>query len=124
MGRIGLNAFRIGAAPAALVLAAVLTLALLHVRSDGVLPTIRGIGGPFALVDHHGKAVTERNYLGKPTLVFFGFTFCPDVCPTTPVDLSNQLSELGPDADRLNVVFISARSGTRYAAAARSFSPR
>ncbi|MHB0670492.1 SCO family protein [Roseomonas mucosa] len=40
------------------------------------------IGGPFALTDHRGRAVTERDFLGKPTAVFFGFTSCPDVCPT------------------------------------------
>jgi protein SCO1 len=65
------------------------------------------IGGPFRLTDHHGKAVTERDYLGKPTLVFFGFTFCPDVCPTTLFELSNRLQELKSDADRLNVLFIT-----------------
>jgi protein SCO1 len=51
--------------------------------------------------------VTERDYLGKPTLVFFGFTFCPDVCPTTLLELSNLLKGLGPAADRLNVLFIT-----------------
>ena len=65
------------------------------------------IGGPFALVDHRGKSVTERDYLGKPALVFFGFTNCPDVCPTTLYQLSNMLDQLKSDADRLNVLFIT-----------------
>jgi len=65
------------------------------------------IGGPFTLVDHHGMAVTDRDYVGKPTLIFFGFTFCPDVCPTTLLELSNRLQELKSDADRLNVLFIT-----------------
>jgi cytochrome oxidase Cu insertion factor (SCO1/SenC/PrrC family) len=65
------------------------------------------IGGPFALVDHRGKSVTERDYLGKPALVFFGFTNCPDVCPTTLYQLSNMLKRLKSDADRLNVLFIT-----------------
>jgi len=65
------------------------------------------IGGSFTLVDHHGNQVTERNYLGKPTLVFFGFTFCPDICPTTLYELSNVLGELKEDAAKLNVLFIT-----------------
>ena len=71
------------------------------------MPVVAGIGGPFALVDHHGKAVTDRDYLGKPTLVFFGFTNCPDICPTTLSELTTRLDELGSDADRLNVLFIT-----------------
>jgi protein SCO1 len=68
---------------------------------------INRIGGPFKLVDHRGKTVTEQNFLGKPLLVFFGYTFCPDVCPTTLFELSTQLKELGEEADRLNVLFIT-----------------
>src|SRR5262249_6253388 len=54
-----------------------------------------------------GKPVTDRDYLGKPTLVFFGYTHCPDVCPSTLLEITNQLQELGADADRLNVLFIT-----------------
>lgn len=61
----------------------------------------------FELVDHWGQAVQPRDWLGRPTLAFLGFTFCPDVCPLTLSDLSDWLEELGPDADRLNVVLIS-----------------
>jgi protein SCO1 len=64
-------------------------------------------GGPFALVDHYGKSVTDRDYLGKPSLVFFGFTNCPNVCPSTLMEITNLLQELGPDAGRLNVLFIT-----------------
>ena len=71
------------------------------------VPAKSKIGGPFALIDHHGRSVSERDYLGKPTLVFFGFTSCPDICPTTLFELTKQLEELGPDADHLNVVFIT-----------------
>jgi protein SCO1 len=83
----------------------VATLTWMHPR--GQLAGINRIGGPFALVDHHGETVTERNFLGKPMLVFFGYTFCPDVCPTTLFELSTQLKELGEEADRLNVLFIT-----------------
>jgi len=65
------------------------------------------IGGSFELVDHRGKPVTERDYLGKPMLVFFGFTFCPDICPTTLLELSNRLAELKSEAEQLNVLFIT-----------------
>jgi protein SCO1 len=90
---------------AALILAAVLVFAIIQSRLQ--LPAGSAIGGPFELVDQRGKPVTDRDYLGKPTLVFFGYTFCPDVCPTTLLDLTNLLKELGSDADRLNVLFIT-----------------
>jgi protein SCO1/2 len=66
-----------------------------------------GIGGPFSLIDQHGRRVTERDFQGKPSLVFFGFTFCPDICPTTLTELTGQLKELGPRADALNVIFVT-----------------
>jgi protein SCO1/2 len=66
------------------------------------------IGGSFMLVDHTGKTVTEKSYLGRPVLVFFGFTNCPDVCPTTLFELTNRLEILGPVADRLQILFITA----------------
>lgn len=59
------------------------------------------IGGPFTLVDTNGRQVTEKSLLGKPTAIFFGFTFCPEVCPTTLTEMSAALDALGPDADRL-----------------------
>ncbi|WP_184721974.1 SCO family protein [Caulobacter sp.] len=65
------------------------------------------IGGPFNLIDQDGKPVTEKSLLGKPTAVFFGFTYCPEVCPTTLADLTASLQALGRDADKLNVVLIS-----------------
>jgi len=65
------------------------------------------IGGPFNLIDTNGKPVTEKSLLGKPTAIFFGFTYCPEVCPTTLADITAWLTTLGPDADKLNVVFVS-----------------
>lgn len=65
------------------------------------------VGGAFQLVDQDGKAVTEKDLLGKPTAIFFGFTFCPEVCPTTLTEMTGWLKDLGPDADKLNVVFVS-----------------
>jgi protein SCO1 len=65
------------------------------------------IGGSFTLVDQDGRTVTEKNFLGKPTAYFFGFTNCPDACPTALADMTARMAALGDDANRLNVVFVS-----------------
>lgn len=65
------------------------------------------LGGPFTLVDTQGRTVTDKDLLGKPTVYYFGFTYCPEVCPTTLLAMTNWLKALGPDADKLNVVFVS-----------------
>ena len=97
------------------VLVAGVTIAVLvseDVR-DSVLGTpgegtgIANIGGPFQLVDDTGRTVTEKDFLGKPTVMFFGFTHCPDVCPTTLYELSTWLQDLGPDAEKLNAVYVT-----------------
>lgn len=75
--------------------------------NPGSLPLSASIGGPFNLQGPDGKRFTEKDFLGKPFGVFFGFTNCPDVCPTTMLELSNRMQELGPDADKLRLVFIS-----------------
>ena len=61
----------------------------------------------FDLTDHRGNQVRPTDWLRRPTIVFFGFTWCPDVCPTTLIDISGWLEELGADAERLNTVMIS-----------------
>lgn len=66
------------------------------------------IGGPFTLVDGTGATVTERDFLGRYMLVFFGYTYCPDVCPTMIATLSDALEILGPEvAEGIVPVFIS-----------------
>jgi protein SCO1 len=65
------------------------------------------IGGPFTLTDQDGRAMTDQELKGKPFLVFFGFTHCPDVCPSTLFDVSEVLRNLGPDADRAAALFIT-----------------
>jgi protein SCO1/2 len=65
------------------------------------------IGGPFQLTDQNGKAVTDKSLKGKPTLIFFGYTHCPDVCPTSLFEISEVLRALGKDADKVNAYFVS-----------------
>ncbi|RXH00105.1 SCO family protein [Bradyrhizobium zhanjiangense] len=65
------------------------------------------IGGPFQLTDQNGKAVTDKSLKGKPTLIFFGYTHCPDVCPTSLFEISEVLRAMGKDADKVNAIFIS-----------------
>lgn len=65
------------------------------------------IGGPFQLVDQNGRPVTEASLRGKPSLVFFGYTFCPEVCPTTLANMSRWLNNLGPGGDKLNVFYVT-----------------
>jgi len=61
----------------------------------------------FDLTDHEGHPVGPEFLVGRASMVFFGFTYCPDVCPTTLADISGWLDEMGADAQRLNVVFIT-----------------
>lgn len=88
-----------------LLVATAVALTLIS-RRPQLIPSA-GIGGTFSLIDQRGRLVTEKNYLGKPMLVFFGFTFCPDVCPTTLMEMTERLQELGADADKLNVLFVT-----------------
>ena len=65
------------------------------------------IGGPFQLTDQSGATVSDKSLEGKPTLIFFGFTHCPDVCPTSLFEISEVLRAMGKDADGVNAFFIS-----------------
>jgi protein SCO1/2 len=69
------------------------------------------IGGPFQLVDQDGRPQTQALLKGKWSAVFFGYTFCPDVCPTTLQTLAEAQDRLGPKARRFQVVFISVDPG-------------
>jgi protein SCO1 len=100
----------------ALVLAAFLTGLVISLGAilivSGRLSTASGpqaaaIGGAFRLIDQNGRTVTDRDLKGEPSLVFFGFTHCPDICPTTLFDISEVMHALGPDADRAHAVFIT-----------------
>lgn len=84
-------------------------LALMMWLLDGPRGAIApaAIGGPFQLVDQSGATVTGDKLQGKPTLLFFGYTHCPDICPTTLFDISELLKAMGKDADRVNAYFVS-----------------
>jgi protein SCO1/2 len=86
------------------------------------------IGGPFQLTDQAGRTVTDKDMQGRPSLVFFGFTHCPDVCPTSLFEISEVLRAMGKDADRVNAYFISVDPERDTSAAMKdylsSFDPR
>ena len=71
------------------------------------VPAPAAIGGPFQLTDQSGTTVTDKSLQGRPSLIFFGFTHCPDVCPTSLFEISEVLRALGKDADRVNAYFVS-----------------
>ncbi|MEQ8396309.1 SCO family protein [Thalassobaculum sp.] len=65
------------------------------------------IGGPFELVDQSGRTVTDQTLIGKWSLIYFGYTFCPDVCPTSLTVMTQALDQVGPAADKVTPVFIT-----------------
>jgi protein SCO1/2 len=72
-----------------------------------LLKPVTGIGGPFSLLDQKRRPFTEKELEGKPTALFFGYTFCPDVCPTTLLEATTWMKDLGAESDRLRIVFVS-----------------
>ncbi|MBM3479596.1 MAG: SCO family protein [Alphaproteobacteria bacterium] len=92
------------------------------------LPAGPRVGGSFSLVDHDGRRVTEANYRGRALAVFFGFTHCPDVCPAALARMAEMLDALGPDAERLQPLFVTVDPARDTPAALRDyvahFSPR
>jgi protein SCO1 len=88
-----------------LVLAAVLAAtSYVSSRSPAAIGTV---GGAFRLEDQTGAPVTDQDLKGRPYLVFFGYTHCPDVCPTTLFEMSEVFKALGKDANRIGAVFIT-----------------
>jgi protein SCO1/2 len=65
------------------------------------------VGGPFTLVDQNGRTVTEVDFAGKFMLIYFGYTYCPDVCPTALTDMGAAIDALGPDGNKVTPVFIT-----------------
>ena len=65
------------------------------------------IGGAFNLINQDGQAVTEGSALGKPQLIYFGFSYCPDICPTALQKMGAVQARIDPSGDKLNYIFIS-----------------
>ena len=86
------------------------------------------IGGPFTLTDHTGKRVTDQDFRGRTTLVLFGFTFCPDICPSALQVMSAALDRLGPKADRFVPILVTVDperdTPMQLASYVQSFHPR
>jgi protein SCO1 len=97
----------VAAAMAGFAVVALAITMVVAARQTGHAQGRGAIGGPFTLVDDTGAPVTEKTLAGKPYVIYFGYTYCPDVCPTTLVDLSRWIKQLGPDADKLNYVFVT-----------------
>ena len=76
-------------------------------RQFAVLPEPPTVGGPFSLTDHNGRAVTDADFRGKYMLVFFGYTYCPDVCPTELQVMTYAVDSMGSKGERINPIFIS-----------------
>ena len=68
---------------------------------------IATVGGPFTLTDQNGALRSDRDFHGHWVLLYFGYTFCPDVCPTTLAKMASALGKLGPQADRFIPVFVT-----------------
>ncbi len=106
-----------------IILAAVLTVSQQSLTAAPVT-----IGGPFTLVASAGTTVSDTTYRGKWLLVFFGYTSCPNVCPTTLLEVAVALQQLGPDASKLQALFISIDPNRDtpevMAAYTQSFDPR
>ncbi|MEZ5776280.1 MAG: SCO family protein [Hyphomicrobiaceae bacterium] len=88
----------------------VAALAAAVVLAPGLFERLRpipAIGGPFTLIDQNGRTVTRNDLLGHPAVMAFGYTYCPDVCPTTLTRMTRWIAALGPTADRMSFSFVT-----------------
>jgi protein SCO1/2 len=109
----------IGAFAASLAVGLLLMMWLMGGLKNVAAPA--AIGGPFQLTDQVGQTVTDQNLKGRPTLIFFGFTHCPDVCPTSLFEISEVLRAMGKDADKVNAWFVSVDPERDTAAAMKEY---
>ena len=96
--------------PAALLALSTLMLAACQGNTEKFVNTdVTGLeyAKDFALTDHNGKPRTLADFKGKAVVMFFGYTQCPDVCPTTMAEMANVMKELGPQADKVQVLFVT-----------------
>lgn len=117
----------LGVAGLSVLFAAVaVTLVVTHDRRQPPAPS--AIGGPFSLTATDGRTVTDKTNAGKWVLIYFGYTFCPDACPTALSDMTVALEKLGPRADHVQPLFITVdpKRDTQVALTdyLKSFDPR
>lgn len=91
----------------ALALTAAAGIGASYVFNNRQMEQALGVGGPFKLIGTDGQEVTEAALKGKYSVFFFGFTFCPDACPTALNTFSLMMEKLGPEADKVQPVFVS-----------------
>jgi protein SCO1 len=105
-----------------------LLLATFVLGSRGALGAPLAIDGRFSLTGMDGRTVTNEDFRGKWQIIYFGYTFCPDVCPTTLAEITNALAGLGPRANEMQPIFITldpARDSAKVLAAyLKAFDPR
>jgi protein SCO1/2 len=104
---VTVRSIRILAISVAFVAGLVACAGLALLLAGPAVQQVAAIGGPFRLTDQNGRTVTDEDFKGHPFLVFFGYTHCPDICPTTLFEISEMLRALGPDADRARALFIT-----------------
>ena len=119
---------------AGLMVGAAAALAIFPAARERLLPTGATsvgralVGGPFALTDQDGKRVTDKDFRGRYTLVFFGFTMCPDVCPSALQVMAAALEKLGAKGQQLTPVFMTVDperdTPAQLAGYVKSFHPR
>jgi cytochrome oxidase Cu insertion factor (SCO1/SenC/PrrC family) len=119
---------------AGLAVGAILAVAVLPATRERLLPVKMQsagralVGGPFTLTDHTGKQVTDKDFRGRTMVVVFGFTFCPDICPTELQLISAVLDKLGPKAKDVVPLFITIDperdTPEQLASYVKSFHPR
>jgi protein SCO1 len=109
--RMNLKAYqyKLFAAGLVIVLSLAIATVLLCLRSGDAEAGQAGsiLGGQFTLVDHTGTTVTDETYRGKWLVMFFGFTHCPDICPTTLSKIASMMELLGQDAEKVQPLFIT-----------------
>lgn len=76
-------------------------------KSDSNAIAFAQIGGPFALVDHNGQPVDQTMFDNKPYALFFGFTHCPEICPTSLYEMAGWIDGLGAEADKMGFAFVT-----------------
>jgi protein SCO1/2 len=100
--------FRVAVWVAVIIVAAVLGWLTLNITKTRDMPLAEGpFGVPFTLVSQSGEPITEQALRGKPTAVFFGFTHCPEVCPTTLFELSGWMEKVDPAGDKIQAYFVT-----------------